>query len=65
MPFGATAGRLCIRDWDGLRDREITFVTVAGSVETMIETYERMATCGTPHSVEDLEIMREWRRTQP
>jgi hypothetical protein len=52
--------RRCIRDREAVSDHEVTFMTLDGSMNHMLETYERLATCGSPHSVEDLSHMRQW-----
>lgn len=52
--------RRCLREAETVSEHEITFMTLDGSFEHMLKTYERLATCGVPHSVEDLEVMRQW-----
>lgn len=59
----ATCRRMLI-DIDAVADAELTFMTLDGDAATMIETYERLATCGTPHSVADLAVMRRWMEQQ-
>jgi hypothetical protein len=30
----------------------------------MVETYRRLATCGSPHSIDDLSVMERWLEAQ-
>ena len=52
--------RRMYEDLEAVRDYQITFMTLDGSAADMVETYRRLATCGTPHSVEDLGVMESW-----
>lgn len=52
--------RRCSQDLDAIARTDLSLMVLQGSAEQMVETYCRLATCGSPHSVEDLAVMERW-----
>jgi hypothetical protein len=59
-----TVARRCLTDAQAIEDHEITLMTLDGSTTDMVETYRRLATCGSPHSIDDLSVMERWLEAQ-
>lgn len=52
--------RACVRDLETIAQTDLHLMVLDGPAEHMIETYRRLATCGSPHSPDDLAEMERW-----